>query len=75
MTFDATPAKTVREAVHELNNLCSTIIGFASLAADLEPQNSALIAYLGEIRAATEGVAATARQLRELSQEMETAAR
>jgi signal transduction histidine kinase len=66
------PAKTLRDAVHELNNLCSTILGFASLAEGLEPQHSALAAYLAEIRVAAEGVATTARELRALSQELET---
>ena len=63
------PAKALREAVHELNNLCATILGFASLGEELE-QNSAIKAYLAEIRLATEGVAGVARQLRELSQEL-----
>lgn len=72
MTTGAAPAKTLREAAHELNNLCATILGFASLGEELEP-NSTVGAYLTEIRLATEGVAAVARQLRELSQELETA--
>ena len=75
MTDNAPPAQTLRDAVHELNNLCATILGFAALAEELEPQHSAIAAYLNEIRIATEGVAATARQLRDLSQELETPAR
>jgi signal transduction histidine kinase len=74
MTIGATPAKTLRDAAHELNNLCATILGFASLAEELEPQNSTIAAYLTEIRLATESVAATAAQLRELSSELEKAA-
>jgi signal transduction histidine kinase len=70
MTIGTAPAKVLREATHELNNLCATILGFASLGEDLE-QNSAVKAYLTEIRLATEGVAAVARQLRELSQELD----
>ena len=66
------PAKALREAVHELNNLCATILCFASLGEELE-QNSAIKAYLAEIRLATEGVAGVARQLRELSQELDAA--
>jgi signal transduction histidine kinase len=69
-----TPANTLREAAHELNNLCATILGFASLGEEVE-QNSAVGAYLTEIRLATENVAAIASQLRDLSQKLETAAR
>jgi signal transduction histidine kinase len=72
MTKDAARAKTLRDASHELNNLCATILGFASLGEELE-QNSAVAAYLTEIRLATDGVAAIARELRELSQQLETA--
>jgi signal transduction histidine kinase len=72
MTKDAARAKTLRDAAHELNNLCATILGFASLGEELE-QNSAVAAYLTEIRLATDGVAAIARELRELSQQLETA--
>ena len=64
--------KTLRDAAHELNNLCATILGFASLGEELEP-NSAVGAYLAEIRLAADGVAAIATQLRELSQQLETA--
>ena len=74
MTNGATPAKTLRDTAHELNNLCATILGFATLAEELESQNSAIAAYLNEIRLATESVAATARRLRELSLELENAA-
>jgi len=63
------PEKALREAAHDLNNLCSTIVGFAVLAEELDPQNSVIKAYLTEIRHATEAVAAIARQLRGLSQE------
>ena len=69
---DAASAKTLRDAAHELNNLCSTITGFATLAVESDPQNSAAAAYLTEIKLATEGVSAIARQLRELSQELQT---
>jgi signal transduction histidine kinase len=72
MTNDAAGVKTLQEAAHELNNLCATILGFASLGEELE-QNSAVAAYLTEIRLATNGVAAIARQLRELSQQLGTA--
>jgi signal transduction histidine kinase len=72
MTKDPASAKTLRDAAHELNNLCATILGFASLGEELE-QNSAVVAYLTEIRLATDGVAAIARQLRELSQRLEAA--
>ena len=74
MTIGAIPAKTLRDAAHELNNLCATILGFASLAEELEPQNSTITAYLTEIRLATESVAATASRLRDLSMELEKAA-
>lgn len=70
MTSGTAPAKVLREAAHELNNLCATILGFASLGEELE-QNSAVKTYLAEIRLATEGVAVVARQLRELSQELD----
>ena len=66
---EALPAKTLREAAHELNNLCSTILGFATLAEEMDLQDSAAVAYLNEIKLATEGVAAIARQLRALSEE------
>ena len=64
---DAPAPKTLLDAAHELNNLCSTIIGFATLAEEMDLQNSAAVAYLNEIKVATEGVAAIARQLRALS--------
>ena len=71
MMTDAASAK-VRAAAHELNNLCSTILGFAALAEEMDHQHSAIAAYLMEIKLSTESVAAIARQLRELSQELET---
>ena len=67
--MEAPPATTLREAAHELNNLCSTILGFATLAEEMDLQNSAAVAYLNEIKLATESVAAVARRLRELSEE------
>lgn len=72
MTNVAARAQTLRDAAHELNNLCATILGFASLGEELE-QHSAVAVYLTEIRLATDGVAAIARQLRELSQQLEPA--
>ena len=74
MTTDAAPARALRDAAHELNNLCATILGFASLGEELE-QKSGVGAYLIEIRLATDGVAAIARQLRDLSQQLEMAGR
>ena len=74
MTTGTSPAKVLRDATHELNNLCATILGFASLGEDLEP-NLAVKAYFAEIRLATEGVAGVARQLRELSQELDAPGR
>ena len=70
MTTETAPSKVLREAVHELNNLCATILGFASLGEELE-QNGAVKAYLAEIRLASEGIAVVARQLRELSHELD----
>jgi signal transduction histidine kinase len=69
---DPTPSRMLRDAAHELNNLCSTILGFATLAEEMDPQNSAIVAYLREIKLSTEAVATIARQLRELSQELGT---
>ena len=69
---DATRSGMLRDAAHELNNLCSTILGFATLAEEMDPQNSAIAAYLMEIKLSTESVAAIARRLRELSQELGT---
>ena len=69
---DATPSRTLRDAAHELNNLCSTILGFAALAEEMDMENSAMAAYLNEIKLSTEGVAAIARRLRELSMELGT---
>jgi signal transduction histidine kinase len=69
---DATSSTMLRDAAHELNNLCSTILGFATLAEEMEPRNSAIAPYLTEIKLSTEGVAAIARRLRELSQELAT---
>jgi len=66
---EVTPTKTLRDAAHELNNLCSTILGFATLAEETDPQDVATTtAYLTEIKLATEGVATIARQLRALSE-------
>jgi signal transduction histidine kinase len=69
---DATPSRMLRDAAHELNNLCSTILGFATLAEEMDPQHSAIVAYLREIKLSTESVANIARQLRELSEELGT---
>jgi len=69
---DVTPSRMLRDAAHELNNLCSTILGFATLAEEMDPKNSASVAYLREIKLSTEGVANIARQLHELSQELGT---
>ena len=71
MTKDVAAAKTLRDTAHELNNLCATILGFASLGEELE-RNSGVGAYLTEIRLATDGVAAIARQLRDLSEQLQT---
>ena len=66
---EVTSTDTLRDAAHELNNLCSTILGFATLAEEMDPQHAAATtAYLTEIKLATEGVAAIARQLRALSE-------
>jgi signal transduction histidine kinase len=73
VTDGAAPAKVLRDAAHELNNLCATILGFATLAEEMESQNSAIASYLSEICLATEGVAAAARRLRDLSLELEKA--
>jgi signal transduction histidine kinase len=70
--MDATPSRTLRDAAHELNNLCSTILGFATLAEEMDQENSAIVAYLTEIKLSTEDVAAIARRLRELSLELGT---
>jgi len=67
---NATPSSILRDAAHELNNLCSTILGFATLAEETDPQNSSIAGYLTEIKLSTEGVAAIASRLRELSQEL-----
>jgi signal transduction histidine kinase len=72
MMTDATPSRALRDAAHELNNLCSTILGFATLAEETDQENSAIAAYLNEIKLSTEGVAAIASRLRELSQELGT---
>jgi signal transduction histidine kinase len=64
----ALPAKTLREAAHELNNLCSTILGFATLAGETDSRSVDATGYLNEIKHATEAVAAIARQLRDLSE-------
>lgn len=72
MTKDAAAAKTLRDTAHELNNLCATILGFASLGEELE-RSSGVGAYLAEIRLATDGVAAIARQLRDLSEQLQAA--
>jgi signal transduction histidine kinase len=60
------------DAAHELNNLCSTILGFATLAEEIDQPNASIAAYLTEIKLSTEGVAAIATRLRELSQELGT---
>jgi signal transduction histidine kinase len=63
----------LRDAAHELNNLCSTILGFATLAEEMDSENSTITGYLAEIKLSTEGVAAIARRLRELSLGLEDA--
>ena len=74
MTTGTAPAKVLREAAHELNNLCATILGFASLGEELE-QATAVKAYLTEIRLAAEGVAVVARQIRDVSQDLDAGSR
>ena len=70
-TGSSTPAKVLRDAAHELNNLCATIIGFAALAEESDQKNLAVTTYFAEIRLSTEAVAAVARQLRTLSEELD----
>ena len=70
-TGSSSPAKALRDAAHELNNLCATIIGFASLAEESDQKNLVITAYLAEIRLSSEAVAAVARQLRTLSEELD----
>ena len=70
----AAAAKCLRDAAHELNNLCSTIVGFAILANESEQDNSSGAAYLTEIRLSAEAVAAVAKRLRQLSEELRTVA-
>ena len=74
MTTGTTPVITLREAAHDLNNLCSTILGFAALAEEADAQNGVIRAYLREIGLSTEAIAASAVQLRALSQELATPA-
>jgi signal transduction histidine kinase len=69
-TGTAPPAKALRDAAHELNNLCATIIGFATLAEEADQPKLVATAYLTEIRLSTEAIAAIARQLRALSEEL-----
>ena len=69
MTAGTKPAITLRDAAHDLNNLCSTILGFATLAEESDAENAVIAAYLKEIRLSTEAIAAIAVQLRMLSQE------
>ena len=66
-----TSVRTLRETAHDLNNLCSTILGFAALAQESDAQNTVMVAYMTEIRLSTEAIAAIASQLRTLSQELE----
>jgi signal transduction histidine kinase len=68
---NATSIRTLREAAHDLNNLCSTILGFAALAQESDAQDTVMAAYMTEIRLSTEAIAAIASQLRALSQELE----
>ena len=70
---NAASAKALREAAHELNNLCSTILGFAALALaqESDAHETVMAAYMTEIRLSTEAIAAIAKQLRGLSQELE----
>ena len=70
MSTSAPPAKALRDAAHDLNNLCSTIIGFAALAEEMDQQSTEIKAYLTEIRLSADAVAAIARQLGTLSQEL-----
>ena len=65
------PAKALREAAHELNNLCATIIGFATLAEESDRQHSEIAGYLSEIRLSTDAVAVIARQLRTVAEELD----
>ena len=69
-TGSSSPATALRDAAHELNNLCATIIGFAAVAQESDQKNLVMTAYLAEIRLSTEAVAAVARQLRTLSEEL-----
>jgi signal transduction histidine kinase len=75
MTTGTKPAITLRDAAHDLNNLCSTILGFAALAEESDAENAVITAYLTEIRLSAEAIAAIAAQLRMLSQELATAPR
>ena len=59
----------LREAAHDLNNLCATILGFTVLAGEAAPPDAVIAAYLTEIRLSAEAVAMIAKQLRALASE------
>jgi signal transduction histidine kinase len=64
------PVEAIERAVHDLNNVCATIFGFASLATDDAEPGSALEQYLTEINRAAERCNAVAQRLHELSKAM-----
>lgn len=69
METRTTRSSALSSAAHDLNNLSATILGFAVLVADSMPADSELAAYLTEIQASAEGVAAIAERLRLLVQD------
>jgi signal transduction histidine kinase len=67
-------ADAIDRAVHDLNNVCATIFGFATLAGDGVQPGSALEQYLAEINAAGERANTLSQQLHQLSKEIRRAA-
>lgn len=64
------PAEVIDRAVHDLNNVCATIFGFATLAADDAQPGSPLEQYLAEINTAAERCNAVAQRLNQLARVM-----
>jgi signal transduction histidine kinase len=72
MSLDApsSTSEAIDRAVHDLNNVCATLFGFATLAADDAEPGSALEGYLAEINKAAERANLVAQRLHQLSKDL-----
>ena len=70
MTPRDTAAGDIAQAAHDLNNLCTCLVGFAALAKECAPPVSALSMYIDEIRASAADAVVLAGRLSAISERL-----